>query len=377
MSSQFTIGIEEEFQMVDLHSGQLRPHIQTVLEKGASLFGEKIKPEMLQSTVEIVTGICPNITSARLELRALHTMLANLLEPDGVALISAGTHPSALWQDQPSVPNQRYSELEEELQDIARSILIFGLHVHVGLESQELAVLIMNQVRSWLPQLLALSVNSPFWGGRLTGIKSYRSVVWRPFPRSSIPDIFPSWSDFDNYVQTLIRTGCIDDGKKIWWDVRPHPFFNTIEFRIFDMPATFEDTLALAALCQALVAKLTWLHHHGMTSHILPRALLEENKWRAMRYGLDGEVLDFVRDRRLTMRESLSELLDFVDDVLDDLGSRREINYLRMLLDSPLGTGADRQIEVYKRTGSAHAVTQYLIQQMLQSLNVDPRGKCA
>lgn len=377
MSSQFTLGIEEEFQMVDLQSGQLCPHIQTVLEKGEPLLGEKIKPEMLQSTVEIVTGICPDIAAARVELRSLHSMLINLLEPDGVRLISAGTHPSALWQEQSSMPNPRYNELEEELQDIARSILIFGLHVHIGVENQEMAVLIMNQARCWIPQLLALSTNSPFWGGRPTGIKSYRSVVWRPFPRSGVPDVFPSWSDFNNYVQTLIKTGCIDDGKKIWWDIRPHPFFNTVEFRVFDMPATLEDVMALAALCQALVAKLVWLHQHGLASHVLPRAFLEENKWRAMRYGLDGDVLDFVRARRLTMRESISELLDFVDDVLDDLGSRREIDYLRVLLDDPRGTGADRQMEVYKRTGSVQAVTRYLIEQTLQGLDVDSRGKCA
>lgn len=375
MVSQFSLGIEEEFQMVDRQSGQLCPHIQHVLEKGTPLFGEKIKPEMLQSTVEIVTGICPNIAAARLELQHLHTMLHDLLEPDGVSLISAGTHPNALWQEQMPMPNPRYIELEEELQDVARSILIFGLHVHVGVENQEMAVLLMNQVRSWLPQLLALSANSPFWGGRFTGIKSYRSVVWRSFPRNGIPDVFASWSDFDNYVSDLIKTGCIDNGKKIWWDVRPHPFFSTVEFRIFDMPATFEDTIALAALCQALVAKLSWLHHHGMSGQIVPRALLEENKWRAMRYGLDGEVLDFARNRKLTMRESIGELLDFVDDVLDDLGTRREINYLRILLDDPCGTGADRQIEIYKRTGSVQAVTSYLMQQALLSQDVDSRGQ--
>lgn len=369
MFSQFTLGIEEEFQMVDLHNGQLCQHIQPLLEKAVPLLGERIKPEMAQSTVEIVTDICPDIKVARDELYTLHTQLNRLLEPDAIRLISSGTHPSALWQEQTPMQNQRYSELEIELQDVARSILICGLHVHVGVENQEMAVLLMNQARQWLPQMLALSTNSPFWAGRATGIKSYRSVVWRPFPRSGVPDVFPAWSDFNNYIQSLIKTGCIDNGKKIWWDMRPHPFFDTVEFRVFDMPGTFEDVLALAALCQALVAKLTWLHHHGMTGHILPRALIEENKWRAMRYGLDCEVLDFVRERKLTMRESISELLDFVDDVLDDLGSRCEINYLRFLLDDPRGTGADRQLEVYQRTGSMHEVTQYLVQQVLQSLN--------
>lgn len=366
MSSQFTLGIEEEFQMVDRQTGQLCPHILTILEKGASYFGERIKPEMLQSAVEVVTGVCPDIPSARRELRELRQTLIHLLEEDGVSLISAGTHPEAHWPDQISMPNPRYVELEEDLQDIARSILIFGLHVHVGVESPELAIALMNQARNWLPQLLALSANSPFWGGRFTGIKSYRSVIWRPFPRNGVPDVFTSWHDFDSYVQTLIRTGCIDNGKKIWWDIRPHPFFNTIEFRICDMPARFDDSIALAALCQALVAKLTWRSTHGVYEPVIPRVLIEENKWRAMRYGLDGEILDFTGDRRLTMRESIHELLDFVDDVLDDLGSRAEINYLRLLLDDPSGTGADRQIEIYRRTGSTHAVTQYLMEQALQ-----------
>lgn len=363
MSSQFTLGIEEEFQMVDQQTGQLRQHILTALEKGAVRFGEQIKPEMLQSAVEIITGICQDIPAARRELRTLRQMLIDLLAEDGIGLISAGTHPEATWQEQLSMPHPRYVELEDDLQDIARSILIFGLHVHVGVQDQEMAVLLMNQARNWLPHLLALSTNSPFWEGRFTGIKSYREVVWGPFPRNGIPDIYPSWTDFDNYVQALIHTGCIDNGKKIWWDVRPHPFFSTIEFRIFDMPATLDDTIALAALCQALIAKLTWLHEHGMATHILPRALLTENKWKAMRYGLDAEILDFVRDRRLTMRESIHELLDFVDELVDELGSRREITYLRRLLDDPAGTGADRQIEVYQRTGSVHAVTQYLMQQ--------------
>lgn len=264
------------------------------------------------------------------------------------------------------MPNPRYVELEDDLQDIARSILIFGLHIHVGVESQASAVELMNQARNWLPQLLALSTNSPFWGSRFTGIKSYRSVVWRPFPRNGIPDVFANWHEFDAYVQALIRTGCIDNGKKIWWDIRPHPFFNTLEFRIFDMPARFEDSIALAALCQALVAKLTWQQKHGSASQILPRTLIEENKWQAMRYGLDGTLLDFEHDRRLPMREAIGEMLDFVDDVLDDLGSRPEIDYLRLLLSDPSGTGADRQIEVYKRAGNTHAVTQYLMEQALQ-----------
>ena len=373
MAARFTLGIEEEFQLVDRGSGQLSSSILTIMEKGAAIFGERIKPEMLQSTVEIVTDICPNILAARLELYRLRRELLQLVESEGLALISAGTHPLGLWTEQVSMPNERYTELEEELQDIARSILIFGLHVHVGVESQEMAVMLMNQLRNWLPHLLALSTNSPFWAGRFTGIKSYRSVIWRPFPRSGIPELFPTLADYDGYVQSLIRAGIIDNAKKIWWDIRPHPFFDTVEFRVFDMPATIEDTLALAALCQAMVAKLAWMYKRGMTLHALPRYLIEENKWRAMRYGLDGHLTDFVQERQVPTRDAIHEVLDFVDDVLDDLGSRREINHLRFLLDDPRGTGADRQAQVYRQTGDLRAVITYLIEQTRQGILFDSR----
>jgi glutamate---cysteine ligase / carboxylate-amine ligase len=305
MTSRFTLGIEEEFQLVDRQSGQLRPAIQTILEKGHAIFGEQIKPEMLQSTVELISHILPDIPTARHEMRALRSQLARLVGEEGLALVSAGTHPTALWQHEPRSPNARYAQLEQEYQDVARSILIFGLHVHIGIESHALAVELMNQLRTWLPHLLALSTNSPCWAGRLTGLKSYRSVVWKPFPRSGVPEVFPSAGDFDAYVQALVTTGCIDDGKRIWWDIRPHPFFNTIEFRICDMPATFDDTIAIAALCQALVAKLTWLYKHGLRTPALSSHFIEENKWRVMHAGLDAEVLDFVRGRRLSTKKSL------------------------------------------------------------------------
>ncbi|MBA2287135.1 MAG: carboxylate-amine ligase [Ktedonobacteraceae bacterium] len=371
MTDGFTIGIEEEFQMVARETGQLAPCIETIMEKGVPQFGEQIKPEMLQSTVEIISNVCPNIAAARLEMTDLRVRLARLVSEEGLALISAGTHPGAHWYEQVRTDHERYVELEEEFQDVGRSILIFGLHVHVGIESHEIAISLMNQLRTWLPHLLALSSNSPFWGDRMTGLKSYRTVVWKRFPRSGLPEVFPSWEDFDRYVQSLVATGCIDNGKKIWWDIRPHPFFSTIEFRIFDMPSTLDDTIALAALCQALVAKLTWLYKHGMEAHVLPRDYVDENKWRAMRYGLDAEVIDFVNHRRLSMRDSINEMLDFVDDVLDDLGTRREINYLRILLDDPRGTGADRQMAVWRETHDLRAVIDYLTARTMEGIPVD------
>jgi carboxylate-amine ligase len=368
MSQRFTIGIEEEFQIVDRTTGQLRSCIETVLERCGPTFGEQIKAEMLQPTVELISGTLPDIQTARADRRAARAKLAQLLAEEGLALVSAGTHPTAMWQDTPKTPYQRYVELEDEYQDVARSILIFGLHVHIGVETQRAAVLLMNQLRTWLPHLLALSTNSPFWGGRMTGLKSYRSVVWKPFPRSGVPEVFASWEDFDSYVQRLVQTGCIDNGKRIWWDIRPHPFFSTIEFRIFDMPGTLDDTLAIAALCQALVAKLSWLNQRDEILPMLSSHFIEENKWHVMRSGLNAEVVDFAQGLRLPIRQSIHELLNFVDDVLDDLGSRAEINCLRNILDSSRGTGADRQIAIYQQTGSTSDVIHFLMQQTMQGI---------
>jgi carboxylate-amine ligase len=363
--------IEEEFQLVDRGTLQLRSSIKSVLEKGAPYFEEKIKPELTQSTVELISDICPDIATARKELYTLRAVMAKLADRDGLALVSAGTHPSSSWQDQDTTEKERYAELEEEFQDLIRSNVIFGMHVHVGVEDKELAIKLMNQACTWLPHLLAISTNSPFWNGRYTGIKSYRSALFKRIPRTGMPGILTSWNDFERYVQDLVEMGCIDNGKKIWWDMRPHPFFDTVEFRICDMPATIEDTLALAALCQALIAKLTWCHEHNVDVPVLKRDYLEENKWRAMRYGLDAEAIDFVKLRRLSIRDSINELLDFVEDVVDDLGSRHEMNYLRALMVSPNSTGADRQVAVYKQSGDLNKVVELLMEQTMQGITLD------
>jgi len=367
-TGDFTLGIEEEFQMVERESGQLVSCINAILPRARLVLGEHVKAEVQQSTIELVSDVLPNVLVARKQLGELRARLAQLLAEDGLALISAGTHPSAQWQEQLTTESERYADLEEEFQDASRSILVYGLHIHVGLADPELAIALMNQVRSWLPHLLALSTNSPFWAGRMTGIKSYRSVVWRRIFRSGIPEIFPSRHDFEQYVRRLVQAGHVDNGSRIWWDIRPHATYPTLEFRVCDMPATLDDTIALAALCQALITKLAWLHRHHLTMHILPRYFIEEHKWHASRYGLDARVFDFVQGRQLTMRESINELLDLVDDVLDDLGSRRDILYLRTLLSSPSGTGADRQMHLYQQTGSLAEVTRYLIAQTIRGI---------
>jgi carboxylate-amine ligase len=372
MTYRFTLGIEEEFQLVDRSTGKLASRAQGILERGGPIFEEQIKPEMLQSTLEFVTPVLADMSQARVELYTSRALLARIVEEEGLALSSAGTHPVSTWFEQVRTPKERYIDMEEEYQDVARSVLIFGLHVHVAIPSNEMAINVMNQARTWLPHLLALSSNSPFWNGRLTGIKSYRSVVWKRFPRSGTPDIYQDYAQFDRFVQDLIEGHCIDNGKKIWWDIRPHPFYHTVEFRIFDMPATVEDTLALAALCQALVAKLTHLNEQGKPVPVLTRDYIDENKWRAMRYGLDAEIVDFKHHRCLSMRDSIRELLDFVADEVDALGSQQEMNYLRALLNNERGTGADRQIAVYKESnGDLHKVSEFLTQQTMQGIKAD------
>ena len=378
MPGKYTLGIEEEFQLVDAVTGNLRSGIEPLVALAEKTLGEQVKAEFLQCTAEIVTGVCPSIAAGRAEAHYLRDTVAKLADTLGMRLLSAGTHPTDDWQDQERSNHPRYIELDEQLQEVARSILIFGLHVHVGIDDRNHLIEIMNQARNYIPHVLALSSNSPFWQGRNTGYKSFRTTIWQRFPRSGLPDVLPSYTEFERYVSTLVSTNCIDDGKKIWWDLRPHPFHQTLEFRVCDMPATFDDTIALAALFQALVAKLDWLRARNMSLRLYPTALLNENKWRAARYGLDGKLIDFPNQREVPTREAIHELLDLVEDVIDDLGSRQEMNHLRQLLEGQEGTGADRQLAIYEQTGDLIAVTRWLTKTTMQGISLaDPANDCA
>jgi carboxylate-amine ligase len=265
--------------------------------------------------------------------------------------------------DQQRSESPRYEELEEEFQDVGRSVLIFGLHVHIGVEDRELSISLLNQLRTWLPHLLALSSNSPFWLARYTGLRSYRAIVWKRFLRTGVPDPLHSWSDFENYVKTLVKSGCIDNGKKVWWDIRPHAFYSTIEFRIFDMPATFEDTIALSALCQTLVARLAWLHRHGLMTPILSRCLIEENKWRAARYGLDAIIiLDADSNERL-VTDDVPDLLTRLEPVAKSLHCADELAAVSDICR--LGASYQRQRQVAEEhDGDLRAVVDALVDEL-------------
>jgi len=366
MFKQFTLGIEEEFQIVDPHTRELRSHVSEILEEGKMLLGEQVKPEMIQSMIEVGTGICKDIKEARSDITNLRGIVSGLVRKKGLEIVAAGTHPFSHWQDQKIFENARYELIVEENQMIARSLLTFGLHVHVGIADPDRAIHIMNAVRYMLPHVLALSTSSPFWLGVHTGLKSYRSEVFTRMPRTGIPDHFESDSAFQRYVKLLVDTGCIDDGKKIYWDVRPHPFFPTLEFRICDIPTRVDDTIAIAALFQALVVKVNNLLDQNLTFRLHHKMLIEENKWRAVRYGLDGKMIDFGKSREVPIRDLVRELLEFVDDVVDDLGSREEISHIYTILDR--GTSADEQLQVWRKTGDIKAVVDHLIEATMENV---------
>jgi len=356
----FNIGIEEEYQTIDPVTRDLRSHIHAeILEKGRMILAEHIKPEMHQSVVEIGTGVCLNIKQAKKEIREIRRQIITLARDNGLRLAAGGTHPFALWREQEIYPDERYREIVEDLKMVARANLIFGLHVHIGVEDRETAIHIMNGARYFLPHLLALSANSPFWLGMETGLRSYRCKVFDKFPRTNIPDLYESWSEFENYVDLLIRTNCIDNAKKIWWDIRPHPHFPTLEFRICDIPMRYEETIAIAALCQAIIAKLYWLHERNLSFRHYSRALIMENKWRAARYGLDGKMIDFGKLTEVPVRSLIGEILEFVGDVVEELDSREEISYIRQIME--MGNGADRQLRVFSQSADLKSVVDYMI----------------
>ena len=359
MRPSFSLGIEEEYQTIDPETRDLRSHIATeMLSEGKLRLEERVKAEMHQSVIEVGTRVCKNIQEAQEDLFDLRRNMIGLAEKHGLVLVAGATHPFADWRVQEIYPDPRYEQVVEDLQLVARANLIFGLHVHVGIEDREAAIRIMNSLRYFLPHILALSTNSPFWLGMETGYKSYRAKVFENFPRTNLPDSFSSYSEFENYVNLLIKTNSIDNAKKIWWDVRPHPFFDTIEVRICDIPLRAQETIAIAALIQATAAKLWDLHSRNQDFRQYSRALLMENKFRAVRYGLDGKMIDFGKQCEVPARNLITEYLAFVDSTLDELGSREEIGYVRTMLEQ--GSGADRQLKVYRDTGSLQAVVDFM-----------------
>ena len=364
--ADFTLGIEEEFQIIDPVTRDLKAHITEMLDEGQMILGEQVKPEMHQSMIEVGTGICNNVQEARADVVRLRRAISELAARKGLRFAASSTHPFSDWEMSQITPDERYHLLIEEMQHVARSLLIFGLHVHVGIDDREASIHLMNAARYFLPHVLALSTSSPFWVGRNTGLKSYRCEVFKKFPRTDIPDYFSSYGEFDNYVNLLVKTKCIDNAKKIWWDVRPHPFFPTLEFRICDLPSKVDEVITIAALFQAIIAKLYKLYRQNMGFRLYRRALIQENKWRAVRWGIEGKLIDFGKQKEVPVRDLILELLDFIDDVVDELGSRKEIEYVHTILEK--GTSADRQLKVYEETGDLKTVVDHVMAETIEGV---------
>jgi carboxylate-amine ligase len=356
-----TLGIEEEYQIIDPVTRELKSYITEILKEDSVLMGE-IKPELHQSMVEVGTRVCRTPSDARQELKRLRKLVIDLAAKNGLAIAAAGSHPFSAWQTQEITPLERYIGVREDLQDLAQRLLIFGTHVHIGIEDREFLIDAMNVSRYFLPHVLALSTSSPFWLGRQTGLKSYRSVVFRNFPRTGVPPELRSWSQYEQLVDTLVATGSIPNSSKIWWDVRPNWTYPTLEFRICDVNTRVEEAVCMAAIFQAIIAKLWKLRRDNLTFRLYPQELIEENKWRAVRYGLDGNLIDFGKRREAPARELIAELIGwFLDDVVDELGSRKEVEYALRILQE--GTSADRQLATFKQTGDLKAVVDQLIRE--------------
>lgn len=362
----FTIGIEEEYQIIDPETRELKSYITEMLKADSAILRE-IKPELHQSMVEVGTQICHTPAQAREEIVRLRRMVMDLAAKNGLVIAAAGTHPFSKWWDQEITPLDRYAGVKEDLQDLAQRLLIFGTHVHIGIEDREFVIDAMNACRYFLPHVLALSTSSPFWFGRNSGLMSYRSVVFRNFPRTGIPPHMDSWAEFEHLVGTFVQTNSIPNASKIWWDVRPSWSYPTLEFRICDICTRVDEAVCIGAIFQAIVYKLWKLRRDNMTYRLYPQAFIEENKWRAIRYGLAGKMVDFGKGVELPTRELIVELIDwFLGDVLDELGTRKEVEYAYTILEH--GTSADRQLATFRATGDLRAVVDQLVRETAEGV---------
>ncbi len=355
-----TIGVEEEYQIIDPETRALQSYITQILEADHMILGQ-VKPELHQSIVEVGTNVCKTPQEVRAQLIQLRGGVMELAARRGLKIAAAGTHPFSHWADQEITQLDRYIGTKEAMQQLAQQLLIFGTHVHIGIEDKEFLIDACNVSRYFLPHILCLSTSSPFWIGRLTGLKSYRSAVFRAFPRTGVPRIIPSWADYELYLDTLVRTNCVPNGSKIWWDVRPHHAFPTLEFRICDVCTRVDEAVCIAAILQALVFKLWKMRRDNITFRVYSSEFIDENKWRAVRYGLSGNLIDLGKQVELPAATLIREFIEwFLGDVLDELGTRKEVEYAFTILDG--GSSADRQIRAFERSnGDLKAVVDQLI----------------
>ncbi len=352
----FTLGIEEEYLLVDRSSRDLiREAPKSVLARCESLLGSSVTTEFLQSQIEVGTRVCSNIGEAREHLGFLRRTVADCAADEGLALTAASTHPFAQWVEQKQTEKDRYQGLARDMQGVSRRMVICGMHVHVCIVDPDLRLDLMNQAAYFVPHLLALSTSSPFWTGLDTGLASYRVAVFDNMPRTGLPNAFSSWSEYQRHVDVLVSVGAMADSSMIWWDIRPSARFPTMEMRICDVCTRFDDAVAIAALFQALVHMLYRLRRNNQRWRDYAEMLVAENRWRAQRYGLDGGLIDLGRGELLPYPGLLEEMIELVMPDADELGSTDEVLRTRDILER--GTSSHRQRQVYARAvadGAGH-----------------------
>ena len=357
--NNLTLGVEEEYQLIDPKTRELTSYITEILEDGSVIFRDEVKPELLQSQIEIGSKVCRNLDELNIDLNRLRKLVKGYANKNDLDIVAAGTHPFSHWKDQIVTDKERYHGFMDSTQYVGKRMLIFGMHVHVGIESAEMRIDIMNQMRYFMPHILALSTSSPFWQGNVTGFKSFRSIIFEDLPRTGIPEMFSSYKDYQSYVRTLIKSNTIDEPTKIWWDIRPHSIYPTLEFRICDCCTRMMDALSIAALIQALVAKLIILRNSNQSWRNYRGSLIHENKWRSTKDGIESKLVDLGKSKEVRYKKLMNEMLEFVDEVVDDLGSRKYIKHIANILND--GSSADKQLKVFNKTNNIKDVVDHLI----------------
>lgn len=363
----FTIGVEEEFQIIDPRTYTLSPDAETILALARQTLGDAVQPELILSQIEVATPICQTLADVRAELSRLRKALIEAAAEIGKGIAAAGTHPFSTWQEQIITPKARYQDLAKDYGRLIKEQVIFGCHVHVGLKDRETALTVMNRTRVWLPLLLALSANSPFWESENTGYASFRTGLWWSSPLSGPPPLFSSRAEHDKFVRSLVATKSIEDISRIYWDIRLPERFETIEFRVMDVCMTIDEATMLAGLVRALVRTCYEQTLRGEPVPEVRTELLRVANWRAARFGIEHDLVDVVGERVIPAREMLDQFLDFVRPALEAEGDWAEVSRLASTIQQQ-GNGAKRQRDIFTRTGNLEKVVEYVLSETARDI---------
>jgi carboxylate-amine ligase len=367
---EFTIGIEEEYLVVDRETRDLfnKPP-REMWQALNDVLGSQVTHEFLQAQIEVGTKVCARVSEARDDLASLRRDLSKVVSEYGAAIIASSTHPFANWAQQETTPDPRYIRIQADYQQVARQLVICGMHVHVGIEDDHLRIDLMNQVRYFLPHLLALSCSSPFWDGALTGLQAYRLVIFQNLPRTGMPEEFVSWGEYERHVDILVSAGLIEDASKLWWDIRPSSRYPTLEMRISDVCTRLDDAMTVAALYQSLLGYLYRLRRNNQRWRVYSPGIIEENVWRAQRYGTTGTLVDFGKGALVPFPDLVEEMIEVVAQDAVEFGVRDEVRHARAIVSD--GTSAQRQVRAYESALDAGASEHEALQAVVDELIVD------